>query len=236
MHEPTEEKVSNRVFRKFRPTPSMTVALLGLVVALGSSGWAANGGAFILGVINSATLRTALVANFNGSALQVNNTSTAALAVPLQLIAAAGHPPMKVNTAVKVTNLNADYLDGLNSTALTRVIRVNYNLAPGALSAPITLPANVPVKLVGVNRGTADNGVGEASLLHLPNQYIEWVGINSYNHAAITQGASGGFGQVILYLDFSQFVTVEVAGPDTIMIHNRFGSGIQESGTVTLMW
>jgi hypothetical protein len=47
----------------------MAVALVGLVVALGSTGWAANGAAFVLGVINSATLQTALVANFNGSTL-----------------------------------------------------------------------------------------------------------------------------------------------------------------------
>jgi hypothetical protein len=92
-----------RVLAKFRLTPSMAVSLLGLVVALGSTGYAANGGAFILGVFNSATQRTALVTNFNGSALQVSNTSAAASAVPLQLTAAAGHPPMKVNTAVEVT-------------------------------------------------------------------------------------------------------------------------------------
>ena len=102
-------------------------------------------------MINSATQRTALVANFNGSTLQVNNTSTAASAVPLQLTAAAGHPPMKVNTVAKVTNFNADFVDGLDSTALTRVMRVNYNLAPGAISAPISVPANLPVQLVGTD-------------------------------------------------------------------------------------
>ena len=58
-----------RVLAKFRPTPasSMAVALLALVGAFGGVGYAANGAAFILGVINSATQPTALVANFNGS-------------------------------------------------------------------------------------------------------------------------------------------------------------------------
>jgi hypothetical protein len=225
-----------RILANFRLTPSMIVSLLALFIALGTAGYAANGGNFLLGLFNSATQRTALTANFNGNAVELTNTSTGASATALKLTVAAGHPPMKVNTVTKVTNLNADYLDGIDSSGMTRAIRVNYNLAPGALSAPITVPANVPVKLVGVTRGTADNGVGEASLLRLPSQYLEWVGMNSYNHAAITQGASGGFGQVILYIDYRLFVTVEVAGPDTIMIRNSFGSGIQETGTVTLMW
>ena len=119
-----------RILGKFRLTPSVVLSLLALVVALGSTGWAANGGAFILGVINGATARTALVANFNGTALQLSNTSAGAAATALTLSVAAGHPPMKVNTATKVTNLNADYLDSLDSTALTRVHNVPYNLAP----------------------------------------------------------------------------------------------------------
>ena len=65
--------------------PSLMAATAALSVtalffSLGGAGWAANGGAFILGVINGATQRTFLGANFNGTALQVNNTSTAASA------------------------------------------------------------------------------------------------------------------------------------------------------------
>jgi hypothetical protein len=97
----------------------MAVALLALIGTLGGTGWAANGGAFILGVINGATQRTFLGANFNGSALQVNNISTSLADTELLLTAAAGHPPMKVNTITKVVNLNADYIDGLDSVALT---------------------------------------------------------------------------------------------------------------------
>jgi hypothetical protein len=112
-----------RVLRKFRPTPTsaMTVSLLALVVALGSTGYAANGAAFVLGVINSATQLTTLGANYNGAALKVSNTSTGAAATPLLLTAAAGHPPMKVNTVIKVVNLNADYIDGIDSTGLTKL-------------------------------------------------------------------------------------------------------------------
>ena len=54
------------------------LSVTALFFSLGGAGWAANGGAFVLGVINSATQRTALVANFNGGTLQVNNSSAAA--------------------------------------------------------------------------------------------------------------------------------------------------------------
>ena len=100
-----------------RLSPSTAISLAALVIALGSTGWAANGGNFLLGLFNSATQRTSLTANFNGSALQITNTSAGASATPLELTVSAGHPPMKVNGATKVVNLNADYLDGLSSAS-----------------------------------------------------------------------------------------------------------------------
>jgi hypothetical protein len=67
---------------------------------------------------------------------------------------------MTVNSATKVTNLNADYVDGLDSTALTRVHNIPFNLAAGADSAPITLPANRPVFLMGITLTVNLRGVG----------------------------------------------------------------------------
>jgi hypothetical protein len=48
--------------------------------------------------------------------LSVENQSTTADATPLSLVAAPNHAPLKVNTGVKVTNLNADRLDGVDSS------------------------------------------------------------------------------------------------------------------------
>jgi hypothetical protein len=62
--------ILKRIFAKVRPSPAMAVALLGVALGFGSTGWAANGGAFILGVINGATQRTFLGANYNGPALR----------------------------------------------------------------------------------------------------------------------------------------------------------------------
>ena len=113
-------------------------------------------------MINGATQRTFLGANFNGSTLQLNNTSAGASATALTLTVAAGHPPMKVNAATKVTNLNADYIDGIDSTGLVRATRVAFNLADGAVSAPITVPANFPVGVVGTSGVTGDLVIGSS--------------------------------------------------------------------------
>ena len=94
------------------------VSLLALSVALGGTTYAATGGNFILGQSNSASSPTALSAGTTGPAFKVTNTSTGAAG---SFNVAAGHPPLAVNSSTKVANLNADKLDGTDSSAfLTR--------------------------------------------------------------------------------------------------------------------
>jgi hypothetical protein len=99
-----------------KASPALVIAIIALFVALGGAGMAATGGNFILGKANSATSTTSLSAPIGGKALQVSNTSTTAGATALGLSAAAGHAPFTVNTSTKVANLNADRLDGIDST------------------------------------------------------------------------------------------------------------------------
>jgi len=49
--------------------------------------------------------------------LTLENKSATANAAPLSLIASPSHPALKVNTQAKVANLNADQLDGKDSSA-----------------------------------------------------------------------------------------------------------------------
>jgi hypothetical protein len=100
--------------RSRRPSHSTVVAYLALFVALGGTTYAATGGNFILGQSNSASSTTALSAGVTGPAFKVTNTSTGAAA---SFNAAAGRPALAVNNAAKVTKLNADLLDGKDSTA-----------------------------------------------------------------------------------------------------------------------
>jgi hypothetical protein len=104
------------------PSPAMIVALLALFVALSGTAIAATGGNFILGQANTATTQSTLTANQAGTALQVTNTSTDPTATPLSLKSAKTNPPFTTNSKTKVANLNADFLDGLTSTALQRRI------------------------------------------------------------------------------------------------------------------
>ena len=173
-----------------RPSPSIAVSLAALVIALGSTGWAANGGNFLLGLVNSATQRTYLGANYNGTALQVSNTSAGASATALTLSVAAGHPALKVNTAAKVTNLNADWLDGFSSASFVHAAIggwhyvgdpgepafehgwVNVDPAVSHLAAThqhaaFRIDNNNVVHLAGVVKG----GTGAQSMFTLPAAY-----------------------------------------------------------------
>jgi len=109
-----------------------------------------------------------------------------------------------------------------------------YNLAAGANSAAITPVSNQAVMIMGVQTTLGYRGVGSATLLHVPASFIEWVGLESTSGSAITQGFSGSAGTHILYLDFSHQVDVQVAGTDTIYIHN--GAAAQRTGSLTLIW
>ena len=111
---------------------------------------------------------------------------------------------------------------------------VKYSLMAGETSKAIAIAANVPVSLTGVQTTIGFRGVGQASLLHVPASFIEWVGLESPASGAVTQGFSGVAGTHIVYLDFSSQVDVQVASPDTIQIHNA-GSDTR-TGQVTLIW
>ena len=116
---------------------------------------------------------------------------------------------------------------------------ITYNLAAGAISPLITLPANQAVFLMGVNRTIGYRGVGQVTLLKIPSTdpsggFIEWVGLESTFGAAITDGFSSVPGTHILFIDYDHQVAIEVGSPDTIRIHNA--STIQHTGHVKLIY
>jgi hypothetical protein len=99
----------------------MAVALVALFVALGGTAVAVTGGNFVLGQPNTADHQTALTSSGDGApALAITNTGTSAGSVPLKLTAPAGMAPFQTNSTTKVAHLNADQLDGLDSTQLQR--------------------------------------------------------------------------------------------------------------------
>ena len=111
---------------------------------------------------------------------------------------------------------------------------VTYNLAPGANSAAITPVANQSVLLIGSQTALGYRGIGMATILHVPSSFIEWVGLESPNPSSVTSGFSNVAGTHILYLDYGHQVDVQVAGTDTIRIHN--GTSITVTGDLKLIW
>jgi hypothetical protein len=94
---------------------NVMVTVLAFIV-LGGTTYAATGGNFILGQANTAGSTTALSSGTAGPAFKVTSTNTG-FATALGLNVPSGHAPFTVNSSAKVTNLNADKLDGLNSTS-----------------------------------------------------------------------------------------------------------------------
>jgi len=135
-------------------TPRLAVALavIGTLLATSVAAGAA-GAALILGQSNSAGgNQTTLNSTSSNPTLRVNNGGTgrgleveADTAVPLRVIGPGGSPPLTVNSSTKVVNLNADRLDGLNSTAFLQGAQmVTYHAGPwvayGGASAPTLEP------------------------------------------------------------------------------------------------
>ena len=223
----------NRPFLRRYPSPSLVVSVIALVIALGGAGYSATGGNFILGNSNSASTPTLLQGPIATRTLQVNNGSTTAGATALSLSVVAGHPPMKVNSSTKVANLNADKLDGLDSTHFSQKTVIPFNLAPGANSTPIAFPANRPVLVMGVTTTLDGAGVGHVTLLRTdPPSFIVWNGLES--PGAIMSNFNDVAGSHIVYIDREQKVEIEVNSTATIRIHN--GDTQTQAGNVTLIW
>jgi hypothetical protein len=89
---------------KLRSAASFGLGFAMAVILAGGAAYAANGGALILGRANSASLPTSLR----------NSTGTA-----LALTSSNGKPSLTVNGKAKVANLNADALDGVDSTSFS---------------------------------------------------------------------------------------------------------------------
>lgn len=107
---------------RLKSTLAATGIALMAVVGLDYVSFAATGGSFILGNANTASTTTTLSRTTNGTTLSLN--------------AQPGQQPLRVNSTVKATNLNADLLDGLDSTSFATKSRVSAFTPPGCQQLP----------------------------------------------------------------------------------------------------
>ncbi len=146
-----------------RLTYANVMATIAVFIVLGGTTYAATGGNFILGQPNTAGQQTSLTASpsFAGKALQLTNTNTGGGATALGLNVASGHSPFTVSSGTKVTNLNADKLDGLDSSAFlpnSKLVRVGpFTDTPSSGGLD-----HVPIATIGhfSFRGTCAHAVG----------------------------------------------------------------------------
>jgi len=111
---------------------------------------------------------------------------------------------------------------------------ISYSLAAGVNSAPITPATSKSVLVMGCCTTSNDEAVGQVSMLHIPSNYITWVGLESTSGAAITQGVSFVATTHIVWIDHAHKVDIQVASADTIRVHNADSS--TKAGNVTLIW
>ena len=99
-------------------------AVVSSVVVVTTSAFAGTGVGSILnlGKTNEVNASTGLSGTVAGRQLNVVNSSDASGASGIGISVHAGRPPLTVNSATKVTNLNADLLDGLDSSKFQRVV------------------------------------------------------------------------------------------------------------------
>ncbi len=111
-----------------------SVVLVGLALGPVSLGLAAAGDPLLAGKANNAATKiTSLVANLTGPVLRLTNQG----AGPALELRVQGGPPLRVNSEAVVANLNADKLDGLDSTQFVRQGATAYEVDQG-----LTAPAN----------------------------------------------------------------------------------------------
>jgi hypothetical protein len=129
-----------------------------LVLAANSAVYAATGGKFVLGRTNKANKVSTLRRTTSGAALNLVTKSSA-------------NPPMTVNGRGRVANLNADRIDGLDSTALTTVPYV-FTRSVTTPTTDITLDAAVPAGTYLVSYSASLSSSPSADLHHV-DCYVE---------------------------------------------------------------
>jgi hypothetical protein len=157
-----------------------------LVLAANTVAMATTGKAILAGKINKATKLTSITRTTAGTGLQVKTKSTA-------------NAPLAVNGKGKVVNLNADTVDGLDSTRFTNTpYVVNKRLTVANTSHTVVL--NVPVGTYLVNysayfTASPNASLGQVSCYLLSNNNggttVRFVGEEDIKTDVSSAGVSG---------------------------------------------
>ena len=200
--------------RAFKTFLTVIGAVTVLVLAANTVAFAATGGKFILGHKNKAGNVTTLKRTTSGSALKLRTTSSSAA-------------PLIVNGAGKVANLNADKVDGYDSSTMVNQTTVYQKsidlLVAGTVFSLVTgtVPAGkyMVTGSAWIYGPTAGTGV-ECSILGSTNDG-QWAFLPINPNGYYTPNLSG-----LLTLPTAQPVTFECNGP-SFTYNTYFGAPLQ---------
>jgi hypothetical protein len=135
-----------RGWRVLIPRHSTVAAYAALILATGGTAAAATGATFLLGHSNTAKATSGLTNSGKGPALSLKTSSSK-------------YAPLSVSSKALVTNLNANYLDGLPASSFGGTESANVSL-PG-VDCPV--PSTCPTPLFGPVSGASDGTATVAS-------------------------------------------------------------------------
>jgi hypothetical protein len=141
------------VQRARRVGAGAAVVLLGAVVVSPALGGSGIGAIFNLGKTNSVNAVTTLTGKSSSRMMQITNSGSGSA---LYLSTKSNVAPMKVTSSVKVANLNADKLDGIDSTGFVQrsgEIQVALGSTAWVAQSPVSPPvATLVVSGIGWKR------------------------------------------------------------------------------------
>jgi hypothetical protein len=186
-------KGTKRIARGTALTLGVAV-MVALVLGVATTALAGTGvGArFQLGKTNTVNAVSRLVGSVVGPSLVIDNDSADATATALDLQVQPGKAPMKVNSSAKVTNLNVDKIDGLDSSSFA-----SYGESAYSYSKVLTTCNNQDQELVSIpfSIGRPSLVYASANAVYSANTSTQGQGIIEVrlrNAANTTTLASGG--------------------------------------------
>jgi hypothetical protein len=116
-----------------------SVVSVSVVMASAAFSGTGVGAVFNLGKYNGVNRTTALGGRTNGKQLSVTNIANGSDSAGIGITVHSGKPPLVVNSSTKVDNLNADQLDGLDSSAFQRLAMYPIYRVFGSISSAQTV-------------------------------------------------------------------------------------------------
>lgn len=127
---------------------------------------------------------------------------------------------------------------GIAGSAHATQTTTSYNVAPGACSLPIAIPANnKPVTLSVSSITNFNRATASATIVHVNgynNPLVAWSGVDSVNGVESNNTNAGG--ATIVYADASGYTTVQTASVSAIKVCNSNSNPRSAIGYITFSY